>query len=368
MQRLAINGHTEDKIRKALQSSREVKFEYDLLDKYDKKMGTINEISGSYSFSSDAEIKGTGRFTINEKYTKDIDFLSERIKPYFCLKIGSEWLKWGQGIYLASSPNRNEQNGGIYRDIEAYDKCLILKEDEIDKRYYIKKGATYTNEIRKLILSTGIEKISIQESELEISIDKEYEIGTSKLDIINDLCNAINYNSVYFDENGFCMIRKYITPKERIYEYEYITDGESIITYGSSEALDAFKVPNKFVRYVENPESDYLISTFVNNRASNPLSTVSRGRVITDIQAITDIADQNTLDEYVRRVASEKSQVYGGVRFSTLAMPHHSYLDCLRIKNTTLGISEKVIETGWSVDTNINGLMIHTCKKVVELW
>ena len=140
MLKLAINGYTEDQVKKALKSNREIKFEYDLLDKNDKKMGTIVEISGSYSFSSNAEIKGCASFALNEKYTKEIDFLSERIKPYYCLRMGNEWVKWGQGIYLLSSPNRKELDGGIYRDVEAYDKTLILKEDMTDNRYFIASG------------------------------------------------------------------------------------------------------------------------------------------------------------------------------------------------------------------------------------
>jgi hypothetical protein len=56
------------------------------------------------------------------------------------------------------------------------------------------------------------------------------------------------------------------------------------------------------------------------------------------------------------------------VRFNSLNMPHHSYLDCIRIYNTTLGISEKFIETAWNIDTSLGGTMSHTCQKVVELW
>jgi len=367
MQSLAIKGYTEESIKKTLLSNREIKYEYDLLDKNDKKIGAISEISGSYSFNSEAEIKGAGRFTINEKEYKDIDFLSERIKPYFCLKIGDDWVRWGQGIYLLSSPNRNEQSGAIYRDIEAYDKCLILKEDQVDNRYLIAKGTSYTNAVRDLILSTGIQKISIQESDLVLSVDKEYEIGTSKLEIINDLLNAINYNSAYFDENGFCIVRKYINPIERQYDFEYMTDEKSVTLYGSSEICDTFNVPNKFVRYVENPETGYLISTFINDKASNKLSTINRGRIITDIQSIPDIADQDTLDDYVIKIATEKSQVFGGINFTTLVMPHHSHMDCLYIKNNTLGISEKFIETAWSIEASPNGLMTHACRKVVSL-
>jgi hypothetical protein len=365
---LAVNNYSEDQIIKALLSDRTIEYKYDLLDKNDKKIGTIDDISGSYSFNAASEIKGTGRFDFNEKNYKDIDFLSHRIKPYFCLKMGNEWVKWGQGIYLLNSPDRIEKDGGIYREVEAYDKSIILREDRVDNRYLIHAGSKYTDAVRILILSSGIEKISIQESDLELTVDKEYEIGTSKLEIINDLLNSINYNSVWFDGNGYCIVRKYINPIIRPVEFTYETNEKSIILPGSAETLDAFDVPNKFVRYLENPETGYMISSFVNDRSSNPLSTVSRGRVITDIQAVTDIPDQATLDEYVQRIAYEKSQIFGGIRFLTLPMPHHTCLDCIRVKNDTLGINEKYIETGWSIDTTVNGLMTHSCKKVVQLW
>jgi hypothetical protein len=345
-----------------------VKFEYELLDSNDKKIGTLDDVECSISFSAYADIKRSASFLINEKNSKDINFLSERIKPYFNLRMKNDWIRWGAGIFLLSSPSRTEQSGGIYRDIEAYDKSLILLEDKVTDRYRIAAGTVYTDEIRSLVVSAGITKISIEDSTLALSVDKEYEIGTSKLSIINDLLGSINYYSVFFDENGFCCCRKYKNPSDRVAEFEYTTNDRSITLYGSSETMDAFSVPNKFVRYVENPEADYLISTFINDSASNKLSTVSRGRVITDIEAVNDISDQATLDTYVKRIANERSQVYGGMELTTMLMPHHTFLDCLHIRNKNLGVSEKFIETFWSMDLRVDGVMKHTCRKVVALW
>ncbi len=368
MQGLSQLNYTETQVKKALHSNRAIKWEYDLLDKYNKKIGSLSDITSSYGFNAETEIKGTARFNLNEKETKDIDFFSERIKPKFCLRIGADWLKWEQGIYLLNSPSRTEEKASIYRDIEAYDGGVILREDRVDNRYLISKGTLYTVAVRSLILSTGIKDISIQESDLELSVDKEYAIGTSKLEIINDLLNSINYNSVWFNYHGTCMVTKYIPGKDRNYEYIYETNEDSIIYPGASEILDTFNIPNKFVRYVENPESNYLISTLVNDQASNKLSVVSRGRTITDIQSVTDIADQSTLNDYVRKVAEQKSLVYGGFQFETLPVPHHTYLDCLLLKSKTLEVTEKVIETAWSIEAYGNGSMSHTVKKVIELW
>lgn len=368
MQQLSNSGYTESQVKTALHSSRTIKWEYVLLDKNDRNIGLISDITGSYGMDSEAEIKGSARFELSEKEYKDIDFFSERIKPYFCLKIGSEWLKWEQGIYLLNSPDRNENRGGIYRNIEAYDKGVILREDRVDNRYLIAKGTPYSVAIRNLILSTGISDLSIQESELELSVDKEYEIGTSKLDIINSLLDAINYNSVWFNYHGTCMVTKYVSGKDRTYEYEYATDDKSVTYYGATETLDTFNIPNKFVRYVENPETGYLISSFINDQASNKLSTTSRGRTITDIKSVTDIADQQTLDDYVRKEAEQKSLVYGGFSFNTIPMPQHTFSDCYLFRNKNLGAVEKVVETSWNITATGNGTMSHKCKKVIELW
>jgi hypothetical protein len=368
MQLLSNQGYTQEQVKNALHSSRTIKWEYMLLDKNDRNIGTIKDITGSYGLDSEAEIKGSARFELSEREYKDVDFFSERIKPYFCLKIGTEWLKWEQGIYLLNSPDRSENKGGIYRNIEAYDKTVILREDRVYNRYLIPKGTSYSVAIRNLILSTGITDLSIQESELELSVDKEYEIGTPKLEIINSLLNAINYNSVWFNYHGTCMVTKYIPGKERAYEYEYSTNNKSVTYYGASETLDTFNIPNKFVRYVENPETGYLISTLTNDQASNKLSTVNRGRVITDIKSVTDIADQQTLDSYVRKEAEQLSLVYGGFEFSTLPMPHHTFMDCYLFRNRNLDVMEKVVETAWNINASVNGTMTHKVKKVIELW
>lgn len=46
-------------------------------------------------------------------------------------------------------------------------------------------------------MSAGINKTNIDGSELRTSVDLEYEIGTSKLDVINSLCRpSITHQSI----------------------------------------------------------------------------------------------------------------------------------------------------------------------------
>ena len=53
-------------------------------------------------------------------------------------------------------------------------------------------------------------------------VDLEYEIGTSKLDVINSLLQAINYTPIHFDRMGNAVAKKYIEPDERAAEYRFL--------------------------------------------------------------------------------------------------------------------------------------------------
>lgn len=177
---------------------------------------------------------------------------------------------------------------------------------------------------------------------------------------------AVNYNELYADATGILVASPYVAPEVRPTETAYTTDKRSIVRPGASETLDIFGAPNKIVRYLETPERECLIATAVNDDPRSKLSTVSRGRTIVDIAAVSDIADQATLEAYVQRIAAE-SKIYEEVTFQSAVMPNHEYLDCLYIINKDLGTHGKYIETAWHIEAKLGGAMTHTVRKAVEL-
>lgn len=363
MKRLDSNGYSHEEIRHALLSNRKIAFRYELLDKNESIIGNVTA-TGNIDYNANAEIKRVAGFKIKE--WKDINYIDERIKPYFRIYYNQTWLEYPLGVFLISSPSRVSDGYSINRDIECYDKAIILREDRIDHRYLIEKNSNYIQEVKKILASAGITTMNIEESQMCTKIDIEFEIGTKKIEAINQLLQAINYTNLYFDENGTARASSYIRLENRIPEEEYRTDSQSIIKVGMKETLDIFDCPNKFVRYLENPEIDVLTSTYINNDPSSKLSTISRGRMIVDIDSVTDIADQKTLDEYVKRIAEEK-QIYEDIEFCTALMPHHGFEDCLYIEHKDIGTNGKYIEYAWNMQLEIGGNMIHKCKKAVRI-
>ena len=360
---------TNEQVIKMLEGNRTIDFEYELMNNEEKVITTLDNVECSISFNSEAEIMGTASIRFRETEIRSY-YTDLRIRPWFKIQAPDRtWIRHPLGIYIITTPTRQDGGGEVYIDADCYDKSIILQEDKLTDRLLIKAESLYVNEVRNVHMSAGINKTNIDGSELRTSVDLEYEIGTSKLDVINSLLQAINYTPIHFDRMGNAVAKKYIEPDERAAEYGYMTDDNSLILSGANQSNDLYNVPNIVIRYVENPdvENTSLRSEYVNNDASSPLSIQRRGRKIVNVESVDDIADQGTLDAFTRRVAIEMSQVNDNVVLPTALMPHHEYRNCIYLRNDNLGITSKYIEYAWSMKLGIGEKMNHTLKKVMRI-
>lgn len=367
MYNMAYQSYTNDQVLKMLENNRTIDFEYELLSKDEKVITTLDNVDCTINFNSEAEIMGTLSLSFLEKDLR-YHYTDLRIRPWFkVLSPDKIWVRHPLGIYIITTPIRKDTEGKVYIDADCYDKSIILKEDKLTDRLLIKAGSFYINEVRKVLMSAGINKTIIDGSEQKMNIDLEFEIGTSKLEVINSLLMAINYTPLHFDRMGNAVSSKYIEPDLRSAEYEYITNDKSLVTIGSTQTNDLYNVPNVVIRYVENPDYEPLRSEYRNDDDTSPLSISRRGRSIVDVESVDDIADQETLDSYTRRVAIEKSLINDDVSLLTAIMPHHDYRNCLYVKNDNLNIACKYIEYAWSMKLAAGEKMTHTLKRVIRL-
>lgn len=324
-------------------------------------------------------------FTISK-----INYNSDRIQPFVEYKMPDKrvydksqgkfvteegkWIEFALGIFLLNTPTKREINNKVYRDIEAYDGLVILDEDRFLDRYTIKAGTKYYDAMVQLLQSAGIKKYNIQYTGKWLKNDMEYEPGTEKGKALNDLAAAISYTPFWVDEYGYFTSSKYISPQEKSVDYEYVDDPEmSIVFNGMEEELDLYSVPNVWIGVYSNVDSTegedafYYKSVLKNENVGSPTSTIARGRNIVRSIKVENIADQQSLDEYIERVAFEASQVFGKLKFDTAIMPFHAYSDVLHIRNQTLGIEGKYAETSWSINLAAGEKMRHEVRKVVDI-
>lgn len=341
-------------------------FKYYLLDEYDNPKLTgngstnllHNVIEGNISYSSLGRLKSSLCVKIQEDELLKIDYMNDRIMPVIVID-GKEYPK---GIFLISSPDRNIESYAITRNLTCYSKLKILDNNKITSRYYVPAGSNVVNAITNLL---GDEPHSITDSILTTSTDHEWEVGTSKLDIINDLLDIINYVSLIPADDGKFTSYPYKSPNERVHTIEYIEGNDSIILSSMTEDFDFFDTPNIFVRYTNDVDIEPpIIATYPLQTGNIPVTIDGRLPNV-DIQEVRDIADQATLYAKCKQDAYNARSVYSHLNFETAINPIHNYLDCVWVK--VGDIDYKYIETSWSFNLKIGSLMKHTCRRVVNL-
>jgi hypothetical protein len=369
-------GHTKDTILAALRGlsgSRRFSFRYRLLE----PSGAVveedldNVLGGSVSQNWLADIKRTATFTMLER--GGIDFLSDRIQPVVRLHLPpygpADWVEYPQGVFLLTTPSRSASVAGVVtREVQGYDQLQVYSDDLLATRYTVATGAVVTTAVTTLLASVLVApKVRVTPHAGTLTAAKEWEPGTSKLRVINDLLGMINYESLSFDEDGVAVVQPYQSPAARAEEYVYANDHQGLVMPDAGQELDLFAVANHWVLVVSEPDQPPLVAAYTNSNPASPTSTVRRQRTITDYRTEQEATDLTTLQARVARLAVEASQVYEAVTFKTGLMPIHSGNDVYRVTLSSLALNAAYAEQSWTMPLKAGAEMAHVARRVITV-
>lgn len=340
--------------------NRLVAYEYELLDKNNVHKKWLYTVSScNIQYASLTQLKSSAKLSMLDD--ADINFLTDRIRVYIVLN-GVQTLL---GTFLLCSPTKNiDKIGTATRDVEAYSTLQILLDDKLETRLQVITGTNVINECIRLIGSNGL--YDITSSVKTMITDRVYEIGTSKLEVINDLLGMVNYTSLYVDREGKYIAKPYVLPTDREIEITIKNDITGLVKEEMTDSLDLFNVPNVFIRFTNdiniNPPLSY---TFENTNVNSVTSIQSRGRRIVDAQSM----EATTLDDLVAKTKSdalEANSKFANLEFAMAINPTlEFYMPCVFIK--TNYINDKYIIYNISFDCKLGADMKIKARKVVNV-
>lgn len=360
---LATGGYTAEAVQKALHAaygSRRIYYRYDRLDAHKVTLGALYAEDGSIKLDYNADIMRTGRFTIRDDPT--VNWQAELLRPWFGLIMPDGGrAEWPLGLfYMPTAPKTGSRH--VYREIEAYDTTTILWDDQVTSRYQIPKGSKYTAALSAIFASVGVFDAIIEPSESVTQTALEWEAGTAKGEIVQQLLTADNYEPLMADAWGRWRCRKYKDPRARRAEYNYTAGELSVMLPDPTVDDDLFHLPNVFVGVVSRPDRPAMSFTYEITDPKSPLAAVNRGgRHVTETKIYEDAASALALEADVRRRASQASSYFSSLKFSTAPMPHHAAGDVLWIEDGD--IRGKYQEMRWSLDLRAGGEMKHEVQK-----
>ena len=354
---LATGGYTAAQVKRALHAesgAREVFYRFERLNADKVPLGLLDAVDGSISLDYNADIMRTGRFTIRDD--PRVDWQAELLRVWFsCIMPDGGEAAWPLGLfYMPTAPKRGSIH--VYREVEAYDTTTILWDDQVRSRYRIAKGTKYTQALSGLFSSVGVHDAIIEPSESVTQTALEWDAGTPKGEIVQQLLTADNYEPLMADAWGRWMCRKYKDPRARSAEYSYEANGLSVLLPDQTVEEDIFRIPNVFVGVVSRPDRPAMSFSYEITDPKSPLAAVNRGgRHVTETKIYEDAASAIALEAEVRRRAGRATSFVSSLKFQTAPMPHHAAGDILWLDAGN--VRGKYQETKWTLDLRAGGQM-----------
>lgn len=360
--------YTQAEISTALLASgRTWEFRYERLTSGGLIVGPVDVTDAKVTYAALADIKRG--FSASLAPGSNFDFQSDRLRAWVRLLMPDDgWQEWPVGTFLLTTSDTARSVAAPRQvvPVTGYDLLQVLLEDCVTDRYVVAAATNYVTAVTTALTGAGFASNTIAATTKTLPAPMEWEPGTAKLKIVNDLLAAINYTTLSMDALGQPTAAPYVLPENAPVLWPYTLDTASLVRPGTISRLDLFNVPNVVVGIVSQPDRAPLRSVATNSDPASPLSTVRRGRSIVrvlDAQTVQDAADQATLDALVARYLAETAMQYESIDFATGIMPQHDDADVVTF-DYGAG-ANRYRETAWEMELKVGGVMKHTARRTV---
>jgi hypothetical protein len=345
-------------------------------------------LSGGASLSEQlyASVKGSGNVKVADLETaqagfmrvRDLVLTSVRLRPVLIIEGLPEI---PLSVFLIGAAPEEWSDTGRILSLELLDRATVLDQDSIDVTYTVDTTVGILAAVATVIASAG-ESITVDATvTTALSSTMVWPVGTTKLQIVNDLLGALNYNSLWVDGTGSFRATPYVLPADRSLTYELLNvvrqlvDGEKSI-YGTewSRDQDLFDVPNKVIAVQAGTgDTEALTGSYTNTDVDSPFSYPSRGnRWITKVlQRVetpegTELEVIDFLEAAARRSLIASSSVQATVEVACLPIPVRVG-DVIQFKNVPAGIDKRHVVTEKNLAANPLGLLKLKLQELVVL-
>lgn len=292
----------------------------------------------------------------------EADWLSDEIQPVMII----DGVEHTLGVYAAATVTPSRSQGAESMRIEAYDRCWRVRDLYTTNRLYLEAETAYLTPIKTILQNSGVKLIMATPTAATLAEDRQdWDPGTSCLSIVNELLGEINYNPLWFDDNGYAILSPVQTPSvDNIKHTLDADDVSSLMIPQISMESDYYSAPNVFLCMCSNPDkSGPMTATAENNNPQSPISIPRRGRRIVKVVQVNNIASQEALQDYADKLRNDS--LIGGetIRIQTGLLPGFGVADVVALHYGD--ISALCVERAWTMELRVGGTMQHVLERVV---
>lgn len=291
-----------------------------------------------------------------------VDWFRDEIAPEMIL----DGVRHPLGIFRPATDTPRLSATGETLSVEAYDRSWLARASRTDSRQHFTAGTNYVQAVTSLLAASGIGTVSATATSLTLAEAREdWEIGTSRLSIANELLSEIGYKGVWMDADGIARIEPYETVSaENIRHTLSDREVKSLLLPGISLTTDIYNAPNVFVVICSNADkADGMVATAENTAIQSPLSIQRRGRRIVQVTRVNNIATQQELQAYADRQLTDSLVSGETIQVSTGLLPGFGVGEVTALQyGDVFAICR---EKAWTMQLQPGGTMTHTLERQV---
>ena len=280
----------------------------ELLDWSDSVVGSLGEVTGgSLTMNLHASLRRTGSITYAGE---SVAWYRYRVRPvYHWTGVDGIARSWPLGVLIPDTTGVEYMDGGHTRTVDLYDKIDILAQDAFTGPYTVPAGVNIVAAVEAVITAGDTEaRHAIYPSVEAARVNRVWEPGTSRLRVINDLLESINYAALYTDDDGIYRAEPYRAPGSRPSVYEFADDHTGIYSPEFSHEKDTYAAANRVVCIVQGTDDKPGLRAVAENRDPESLiSYPARGRWVTRVEEGLEAASQAALQAQADRLILEEA-------------------------------------------------------------
>jgi hypothetical protein len=343
-------------------SQRVTGYRFDLLDNHEFVIGELHpvaiELTPTITFDTARPVcRDMSNFNLIPDEKADVNVLTDRVRPWMILEDGTEY---SMGVFVWADESIPHYSYGDAQSATLVDKGLLL-----DQPLEHGVSISYAGETRALIMDL------IAETGLDTAVDSpplslatagapmSWSAGTTRIQVLSDLCAQIGLHSPYLDRNGVCRVRAIMDP-----DIEHVTlmyeEGGNIYAASSVATNDLLHAVNRTI-VISSDANDQAYVGVYDVPSGLPWSSFARGFVLAEVYNLQGIGSQLQAEAMARALAiggeNAKDVFVEHVTFSSAPDPRHDGYEIISYRDF------QWLEESWSLPLSAAGPMVHTMRR-----
>lgn len=364
---------TEAQVRGLLQTDANITVSYGA-DALGDDFGTVGDISGYVSAGTvSSDITQTVQRTVQISIDSDVtatgwSYLSGFVKPWTTITNTDTGVsgRFNLGVYTLTTPDDTLGTSPGVLSFSGYDLKYLLNQ-QVGDSYEVAAGQDPAQAAATAI-GVAIPEVSVlvtpSGSTLPTQMSWPFDADepVTWLQIVDDLLASVGYREPWVDWDGVFRIEPYVDVQTSTVEWTFdAEDVDNIMADGRTRNVDLWDVPNwwRFVmqNLTDTPVEGQTMFTYQDNSATNPGSTVNRGRTFRKIVSVA-ATSYSDLVNYAQRQISDDLQPSEQFTVSTSPFPLAWHMDVISYLDPQLsgalpssaGGARRVLAVNWSLD------------------